>query len=573
MTGTPGTAGFDGPSGPFRLELSAEPVLNTTSLVSGTLDYQAPLDPTPIELDLTFSGPVAVNSLFEPDQQQTALEVVNSSGRDWPTTAVEYQTSTNTLSLLFDEPLPAGSYSLVEPARGGLTDLSGMPVVPSSGNPPGVLASWTVPVPSGPSDPNNLGVIWPGPVNVTWTSPITGTDVLTADQETTYRFVVSFPGIYEVQTQILTGQVDLEVTAADGTTVLAADNLTQLNHSLMNLGVGVYGMRMSSVGFPPAVVEWVLKPVAIDYEKISINGVGQLPALTLSLVGSPVDIQQGVSASSGPANNGDITTSVSSGTADGLTDVGTSSIGAGSNGTTLVASPIPSSLLLVSMDGGLMGLPGANTQTIAAVGPMAVGGLVSVADRVNGLLPGIRYASSSDAESRAGNGDTPDDPGSATSQPANPPEAASLTAAAKPETAGARDDARVLAQVDRLLGLVDWFQGEVNPPWLSGMFNAASTPRAPKVPEIPVQLDLSSQSHRRNRREHLLEADLTVPLSVIVATAVAYRIQRPLRKRSAHKASVVGGPRRPHFFSRRGPHSPAFHVGTTYHVRMSHKSS
>ncbi len=574
VTGTPGTAGFDDPSGAFRLQLFAEPVLNTTSLVNGTLDYQGPLDPTPIELDLTFSGPVNAVPLFVPDQQETALEVVDSSGRVWPMTAVSYQTSTDTLSFLFDEPLPAGSYSLVEPDRGGLTDLSGMPVVPAAGNPPGVLATWTVPVPSGPGDPNNLGVIWPGPVNVTWNSAITGTAILTAGQETTYRFVVSFPGLYEVQTQVLTGHVNLEVTGTDGTTVLAADNLTQLNHSLMNLGVGVYWMQMSSVGFQPAVVQWTLKPVAIDYEKIGENGVGQLPAVTLSLVGSPVDVEQGASVSFGAANDGDTAPSLSFGAADGVTNAvisGGSSVG--STATPLVASPIPSSLLLVSMDAGLMGLPGANAQQIAAVGPTVEGALVSVADRVNGLLPGIRYASGSDSESSVGNGEPPEGPGSVNGQPADPPAASSLTAAARPEIAGARDDARVLAQVDRLLGLVNWFEGEITPSWLGGMFNTTNTSRASNTPEILAQPDVPAHAGGRNRRKHLIEADLTVPLGVIVATAAAYRMQRPLRKRLGHKAPAFGGPRRPHLFAGRGPHSPTFYVGTTYHARMTRRPS
>jgi hypothetical protein len=555
VTGTPGTAGFDDPSGPFRLQLFAEPVVGTTTLVSESLDHADSFEPSPTGLDLTFSGSVDATPLFLPDQQETALEVVDSSGRVWPITAVSDQTSTNTLGFIFDEPLPAGSYSLVEPAQGGLTDLSGQPLVAPAGNPPGVLARWTVAAATGPSDPDNLGVIWPGPVNVTWDSSIARTTELAAGQETAYRFVVICPGIYEVQTRVSTGQVDLEVTGAGGTTVLTADNLIGLNRSYPTLQPGVYSVRLIAAGAQPALVQWVLKPIALDYEKIIENGVGQTPVLTSSLVGSLPD-DQAASASDGAAN--------------GVTSGG---IGAGSTVTTLVASPIPSSLLLVSMDAGLMGLPGANTENVAAVGPMVEGAMVSVADRVNGLMPGIRYGSGSNSESSVGNGDTPEDTGSANGQPADPQEAASLAVAAKPETASARDDARVLAQVDRLLGLVDWFQGDITPSWLDGMFNATSTPRVPNSPEILAQPDLPAHSRRRNRREHLLEADLTIPLCVIVASAAAYRLQHPLLKRLDRKAHAFNGPRRPHLFSGRRPHSPTFHVGTTYHARLPRRPS
>ena len=81
------------------------------------------------------------------------MTVVNSSGRTWPITATDYQESRNSLSFIFDEPLPAGTYSLEVPAHGGLTDLSGDPVIGPSGSPPGILATWTVAAPRGRSNP------------------------------------------------------------------------------------------------------------------------------------------------------------------------------------------------------------------------------------------------------------------------------------------------------------------------------------------------------------------------------------------------------------------------------------
>ncbi len=102
-----------------------------------------------------------------PDQQETALDVVDSSGHIWPVTAENYQSSDAQLTLIFDEPLPAGQYSLIVPASGGLTDLAGEPVV-APGEPAGVLASWTVTSASGPKNPDDLGVLWPSTADVVW---------------------------------------------------------------------------------------------------------------------------------------------------------------------------------------------------------------------------------------------------------------------------------------------------------------------------------------------------------------------------------------------------------------------
>ena len=354
-----------------------------------------------------------------------------------------------------------------------------------------------------------------------------------------------------------TGGINLEVTGPGGTTVLTANNLSGLNHSLMTLDTGVYWLRLTAVGSQPVEVLWTLKPVALDYEKIIENGVGQAPVLTVTLFGSVGDGQ--ASASLGAANG--VTDAVASGTS-----------GAGSSGTTLVASPLPSSLLLVSMDAGLMGMPGASAQQVAVVGPTVEGALVSVADRVNGLLPGIRYGSGSDSEWRVGNGE-PMDAGSANGSPVSPQEPGSLAAAAKLETVGVRDDSRVLAQVDRLLGLVGGFPGEIIPSWLGWRSNASRTSRASNLPEMPPPADLLAHSPRRNRQEHLIEADLTIPLSVIVATAIAYRMKKPLQKRLGHKAQPFVGPRRPHLFSGRGPHSPTFRVRMADHARLPRRTT
>ncbi len=390
---------------------------------------------------------------------------------------------------------------------------------------------------------------------MTWDSSISRTTLLAAGQETAYRFVVICPGTYGIQTLVGAGEADLEVTGPGGTTALTMDNLSGLTHSEMALQPGVYDVRVTAVGSQPAVVQWTLKPLALDYEKIIENGVGQAPALSLSLVGS-------LSA--------DPTATSGLGAADGVTNAVISGGSAASSVTALVASPVPSSLLLVSMDTGLMGLPGADAQQVAAVGPTVEGALASVADRLNGLMPGIRYTSASDSEWRLGNGDPPENLGSAEGQPAVPQEAAVLAVTAKPETVGAGEDARVLARVDRLLSLVNWFPSGPISSWLGGVSDADHSPRTPESSEILAQSEVPVPARRRKHRSHLIEADLTIPLGVILTSAVAYRVRRPLQKRLGHKAPALEGPRRPHIFYGRGPHARRFHAGTTCHARVPH---
>ena len=129
VTGTPGTQGTSQPGGPFELSVTVRPHDGATQLVGFSLGHEDPLDPSPTSLTLTFSAPINVSSIFVPDKQETALDVVDSTGQVWPITAESYQPDDAQLTLIFDQALPAGQYSLIVPASGGLTDLAGEPVV------------------------------------------------------------------------------------------------------------------------------------------------------------------------------------------------------------------------------------------------------------------------------------------------------------------------------------------------------------------------------------------------------------------------------------------------------------
>src|SRR5262249_6112138 len=117
-------------------------------------------DPSPTAISLTFSGPINLSNLFVPDTKQTALQVVDSSGHVWPIIAESYDLSSFRLKMVFDQPLPAGTYSLYSNSSDELVDLAGQPIS-SDLKTLGALASWGVTLRRNPRDSSDLGVLWP----------------------------------------------------------------------------------------------------------------------------------------------------------------------------------------------------------------------------------------------------------------------------------------------------------------------------------------------------------------------------------------------------------------------------
>ena len=252
--------------GTFDLSLLAQPHTNPTQLVSFSINNADPNDPSPTSISLSFSGPINVNSvinLTSPDLQETGLQVVDSSGKEWPITTLEYEATSAQLTMVFNEPLPAGQYRLIVPSRGGLTDLAGLPVS-APDEPAGVLASWSVAVTSnGPKGPTDLGVLWPavgGNLSASASSEFVENTSLTPDQPVSYRWVVTVPGMYALQTQ--SGGSDIEiVNVGNGKTdLIDAGSTGSLNTYLMaNLSTGTYELTFLQQGQSASLVRWTLK--------------------------------------------------------------------------------------------------------------------------------------------------------------------------------------------------------------------------------------------------------------------------------------------------------------------------
>ena len=260
VLGIPGANGIAQNGGPlpFALSLIAAPHAQATRLVNFSLDYNAADSASPTGFTLKLSGPIDVSNLFIPDAQETALEVVDSSGRVWPVTPENYFISGSSLQLIFDRPLPAGNYTLVSSPEGGLLDLGGQPISNASGS-SSVLATWSVSPQTPPHAANDLGVLWPLSSNALGgndSGELQETTDLAPGQGTTYRFTIIVPGYYKLVTEPGAGEVAVAITENGVTTVLDAGSQHPLNNYPMQLNDGVYTLRFVNVGPQSLAMNW-----------------------------------------------------------------------------------------------------------------------------------------------------------------------------------------------------------------------------------------------------------------------------------------------------------------------------
>ena len=219
------------------------------------------------------------SALFSPDSAETVLEVVDSSGRVWPITAESYEVSSYDLEMIFDQPLPAGSYRLISSPTAGITDLAGQPIF-GAADAGRALASWTVVPQALHQAANDLGILWPSSVNATspnLSGPFEETTVLAPGQGMDYRWSVIVPGFYKLQTELQGGPVAVFNNWDGLTTVLDPGSSNGLNNYLMNLNNGVYTIRFVNESSKPVSIEWVLKIRSSTGKRSSTTASGKPP--------------------------------------------------------------------------------------------------------------------------------------------------------------------------------------------------------------------------------------------------------------------------------------------------------
>ena len=208
VTGTPGSVPPTQTGGAFRLHLVAHPEDTPTELLGFGLNWADPLDQSPTSVTLAFSSPLNLDSLRGDPTKGLILQ--DQNGQTWPLTAVGGDEGLCQYTFLFDQRLPAGQYTLRLPSQGGLTDLAGVhPVAP--GEPPDVLATWTVAPGTGRANPNDLGALLHNSVD-----GVSRSDVIAPGGAVTYRFVVTVPGEYSLQDQYSGGPLAALIAGPHG---------------------------------------------------------------------------------------------------------------------------------------------------------------------------------------------------------------------------------------------------------------------------------------------------------------------------------------------------------------------
>ena len=566
VLGTTGLNGITQPGGLFALNLIESPHVQTTRLLSSTLDYSVSDQNGPTGITLTFSGPIDLSNLFVPDVQESALDVLDSQGQAWPLTAESYEVSDASLKLTFDRPLPPGNYTLVSPAVHGLVDLAEQSVLPANGS-SSVLASWSVSPPAQPPAPNNLGVLWPLSSNQTGSTGMGSfqeTTDLAAGQSIAFSFNVIVPGYHELQTEITAGDIAVEITENNSTTILYANTDQALNSDLLRLDDGTYSLRFINAGSQTATFNWLLTIEALDWEKILNNGVSQTSALSLSLFSTAVD-DTGASGSSNSASG--------AGTNAAFSNSASATNFGGSMG------PIPATLM-VTLNTGLIGPPVLSSQSLPAVGPMVDGGSTALANSGNSLDPSISYESTLDLNIWLEGQQPPVNPGQPAVQAIVTGPVLATTSAASltysgPETDRSVADERVLGQVEWLFRLGARVQG-----WLGTSANGANKPSdlsgMHPVDNLvqsgrAVSPGIENPAKKSTKERSTAQVDLGTVTCAILVGAAACQLRRPaLRWWRGHNPMLASSSRKSAKLLHRGPHLAA----TRSHARTRcHKPS
>lgn len=553
VLGTPGLNGITQSGGLFALNLVESPHTQTTRLLSSTLDYSASGQDSPTGITLTFSGPIDLSNLFVPDIQESALELVDSRGQTWPLTAESYEVSDASLKLIFDRPLPPGSYTLVSPATHGLVDLAEQPVLPTNGS-SSVLASWNVSPSAQPPAPNNLGVLWPLSSNQTGSTGMGSfqeTTDLAAGQSIVFSFDVIVPGYHKLQTEITAGDIAVEITENNSTTILYASTDQALNSDLLRLDDGTYSLRFINAGSQTALFNWLFTIEALDWEKVLNNGVSQTSALSLSLFSTALD-GAGASGGSNSANSAGTNAAFS-------TSVSASNF-AGSMG------PIPSTLM-VTLNTGLIGQPVLSSQSLPAIGPIVDGGSTALANSANSLDPSISYETTLDLNTWLEDQQPPVNPGQVAAQAiVKGPMLAATSAASQthsgPETDRSAADERVLSQVEWLFRLGARVQG-----WLGTSAKGANDqPDASGTQSVDnlvhsgraLSPGIENPVKKRTRERATAQVDLGAVTCAILVGAAACKLRRPvLRWWRECNPMLASSSKKPARLLHRGPHLAA----------------
>jgi hypothetical protein len=527
VAGTFGTHGQAQAGGAYNLQLVADAVVPTRVIGVG-LQWGDQQGASPTGLVLAFSGSLDANSVKNLAYGQ-ALWAVDQSGHIWNVSWDSYVGSKAEVGFVFNQPLPPGQYTLINSA-GGIVDLGGQALI-ADGLPQGELATWTVPARTVPSDPGNLGVVWPSqPVDVS--QPV----MILPGQSTTSRVVIPANGLYKLQTSVSLGSLAIEHQGPGGLVVVDSGSQGPSSQYTLALSAGVYEFTFRAMGTQPVLVTWQLNLLKLDHDYVPDNGVGQSPALSLRLLDFtstnlttasppgwldpvPSDTSPAGPPAAAPAPAAAPTLGSSSDPAVALPQA-----------PTVAAAPAPGvspiyGNLLVTVNSELLGQPSSQAAAIGVVGPTVPGGLMVMADRSASLSPGIvghwyGRLENTDGADAATNGD---------GRPDGFRSAAVNLAAAEGDAAADSADAVAISRSDRIVELGLRLGRWLSPAVITGTQEIPTdTPSA--LPELLAAIDAESvrgqELLKSDPSDRIDQADLAIPTGLIVVSAAAYRLRQ-----------------------------------------------
>ena len=513
-------------AGTFQLYVEATPADQPSTVTGFQLNWANPDDSSPAGFSIKFSGPIALNGFGEANTSTPPLEVVDANGKVWEIIPLNYLHQDNLLTMVFGNPLPAGTYTLRIGAVNGLTDLAGWTPV-AGGLPNGVLATWTVAEKQSPAPDPYLGILWPKSL-----VGLTGSGLLDQAVSESSRFVVITPGFYKLQTFLGAGEVEVRILAIDGSTYLDTVIDSALDSQQIYLPIGAYTLIWTGHGAEASQFHWVLNAAKIDWESLLNNGVGQWSTLNLGF-GTTTNNDPNSNPASPNSNanspNSPVTSPV-------LPHPSTNSGGSTTGGATTAQVTATQPLLLTPSITTPLGQPTAQIQGIAVVGPAVTSEATVVADNSPGLTAGIRYESNTTAGVGVSQSTFEEPPtfestsaSAPTSSPAaDPPSQPEMVERSERESREA--DLNALASADWILGIGEMIQNWLQPSPRNDVVPDES--RSNLLSRVLIAGKGSGQDAPMGGEgsDRVERASFGLPLGVVVASAIALRAKDPIRR-------------------------------------------
>jgi hypothetical protein len=268
---------FNPVGGPFTLRLVADPAETPAAMIGFGLLHQDPLDRDPTGFTLQFNAPLALTDssgkLF--DVMSRGVQVLDAGGRSWPIAGVAYDEATSTLTYVFRQRLPQGSYSVQIPTTGGLVDLSGQRPT-AYGHANGVFGSFSVGAMASSAGPDDLGPLYPDDLLNTVSHDV----VVPAGATVSIRYVILYSDFYKITTRQLGG--------TPTATLLDPGSYPTGTTSYEFVAAGVHVFTLKNPGNAPITYRFQLGIAAYHWESLLQSGIGQGPALGLRLIAPDV---------------------------------------------------------------------------------------------------------------------------------------------------------------------------------------------------------------------------------------------------------------------------------------------